>query len=158
MNNIFKILILILFIIILSKESSKIQNVNKKDKNMLNLYNKKIEECGTKSMSNGSWDKNRQCSELDGGVHQICIKDISNNTDEFSLNTGQTDWSENRKDNNHCVCLGAWSLYVAKKKRQGKNIDKNILKCEAIPKISLSEKYISNSAQKVKMKHKSRTR
>ena len=61
------------------------------------------------SMSNGSWDQNRKCSELGGGVHQICVKKISKNAKGFSESTGQSNWSDKRGHNNHCVCLGAWS-------------------------------------------------
>ena len=44
-----------------------------------------------------------------------CVKDIAKNLKKFSLETGQSDWSDKREDNNHCVCLGAWSLYNTKK-------------------------------------------
>ena len=110
---------------------------------MLNIYNQKLEKCGNEYMSNGSWDSNKKCSELEGGVHQICVNKISKNAKNFSQKTGQSNWSDNRNNDNHCVCLGAWSLYVAKKKRKGKQIKKGILKCDAIPKISLSESYVS---------------
>ena len=105
---------------------------------MLNIYNEPLKKCQENGMSNGSWDKNGMCSELDGGVHQICIKNISSNTPGFSKKTGQSNWSDNRKNNNHCVCLGAWSLYNNKTKNSN-----NILKCDAIPKVSLSNKYVS---------------
>lgn len=112
---------------------------------MKNIYNKKLESCGNKNMTNGSWDNNKMCSEIDGGVHQICIRNISKNTPKFSLNTGQSDWSDKRNENNHCVCLGAWSLYNKKnnEKNEKKNNKKKILKCDAIPKIALSDNYVS---------------
>ena len=112
---------------------------------MLNIYNKKLKSCGNKNMNNGSWDNNKMCSEVDGGVHQICIKNISKNTPNFSLNTGQSNWSDKRNDNNHCVCLGAWSLYNKKKNLNKK--EKKILKCDAIPKISLSDNYVSKFSE-----------
>ena len=34
-------------------------------------------------MDIGSWDTEGKCSELGGGVHQICVKNISNNTKIF---------------------------------------------------------------------------
>ena len=122
-----------------------------KTTNMLNIYNDKLEACGNKNMKNGSWDSKKKCSEIDGGVHQICIKNIAKNTPNFSLNTGQSNWSDKRNNDNHCVCLGAWSLYnkkenLKKDKKKKKN-KKNILKCNAIPKISLSDNYISKFSQ-----------
>ena len=95
-------------------------------------------------MEYGSWDKQFKCSELDGGVHQICIKNIKKNAPNFSSNTGQSNWSDLKSDNhNHCVCLGAWSLYNNK----NKNTKQNILKCDAIPKKSLSDKYVSKFSE-----------
>ena len=104
---------------------------------MLNIYNEPLQSCGTSSMNNGSWDKMGKCSELGGGVHQICVKDIANNTPQFSVKTGQSNWSDNRNGQNHCVCLGAWSLYNANNKTN------KVLKCDAIPKVSLSKTYVS---------------
>lgn len=112
--------------------------------NMLNIYNNKLKPCGNKIMSSGSWDNKKMCSEKDGGVHQICIKKISKNTPKFSSTTGQSNWSDKRENDNHCVCLGAWSLYNKKKHKKNK---KNILKCDAIPKISLSDDYISKFSE-----------
>ena len=83
--------------------------------NQLNIYDEPLKPCRIGNMKNGSWDKSGKCSEVGGGVHQICIKNISENTPNFSKLTGQTDWS-NRGNDNHCVCLGAWSLYNSKKK------------------------------------------
>ena len=108
---------------------------------MLNIYNEPLKECGTPSMTNGSWDSNRKCSELTGGVHQICIKNIAKNTKNFSKQTGQSNWSDKRGNNNHCVCLGAWSLYNTQNKPE------NVLKCDAIPKASLSINYVSKFSE-----------
>ena len=110
--------------------------------NMLNIYDEPLKKCQENDMNNGSWDKDGKCSEIGGGVHQICIKNIANNTSDFSKITGQSNWSENRGNNNHCVCLGAWSLYKNKN-----NENKKILKCDAIPKVSLSKRYISKFSE-----------
>lgn len=125
------------------------KNKKKGGSNMLNIYNNKLEPCGDDSMISGSWDNKKMCSEKDGGVHQICIKNISKNTPKFSSTTGQSNWSDKRNDDNHCVCLGAWSLYNKKnnKLKGKKNNKKNILKCDAIPKISLSDNYISKFSE-----------
>lgn len=104
---------------------------------LVNIYNEPLQPCGLKNMNNGSWDNKGKCSELDGGVHQICIKNISHNTPNFSSETGQTNWSNQRGKDNHCVCLGAWSLYSIKKKTN------KVLKCDAIPSIAFTEKYIN---------------
>lgn len=114
------------------------------DEKLLNLYNKPLKKCKSNMfMSNGSWDKKGKCSEKGGGVHQICIKNISKNAKDFSAITSQSDWSEKRGFNNHCVCLGAWSLYVNIKKEEGENITEKILKCDSIPKNSLSDYYVN---------------
>lgn len=110
---------------------------------LLNIYNENLKPCGNNTMGSGSWDNNYMCSEKDGGVHQICIDSIGTNTNQFSKNTGQSDWSTGRGNNNHCVCLGAWSLYNYKKNNQGLNdTQTKKLKCDAIPNYSLSQRYI----------------
>jgi len=110
----------------------------------LNIYDEPLQPCGDKSMEYGSWDNEYKCSELDGGVHQICINNISKSTPKFSELTGQSNWSDKRGSDNHCVCLGAWSLYNAKYNKQK---EKKNIKCDAIPKISLSNRYVSKFSQ-----------
>ena len=132
------ILIFIIFIVLLLKKNENYSNTN-----LLNIYDEPLQKCGLDGMSSGSWDSNGLCSETGGGVHQICINDIAGNTDQFSKKTGQSNWSESRDGDNHCVCLGAWSLYNAK----GLNKNKKVLKCDAIPKISLSNNYVSKFSE-----------
>ena len=115
---------------------------NNKLNNSLNIYDNTLQSCMENNMANGSWDNLGKCSELDGGVHQICIKNISKKTPYFSKKTGQSNWSNKRGNNNHCVCLGAWSLYNSKH-----NTTKDVLKCDAIPKASLSNNYISKFSE-----------
>ena len=107
---------------------------------MKNIYNEPLEPCGNNMMGNGSWDNQYKCSELGGGVHQICVKDIATSTNQFSLNTGQSNWSDKR-NGNHCVCLGAYALYNAKGLSDGK-----YLKCNAIPNTVFSKNYIKKFA------------
>jgi hypothetical protein len=96
-------------------------------------------------MKTGSWDSEYKCSEPNGGVHQICIERIAETTNKFSLNTGQTDWSTGRGADNHCVCLGAWSMYVARKnKNQISDDGQRQLKCDAIPRIAMTKNYVKN--------------
>ena len=104
-----------------------------------NIYGEELRQCQKHSDDmRGSWDKEGYCSERGGGVHQICF-DVKNETKDFSSETGQSEWSKDRIDKNHCMCLGAWSLYKAK----NKGTDKELI-CEAIPEMSLSKEYISN--------------
>lgn len=139
------ILIIILFTLInyIMPKCNKSKKENFSNK-ILNIYDEPLEKCAEENMFNGSWDSEGKCSELDGGVHQICIKNISQNTKNFSKNTGQSNWSNKRGKNNHCVCLGAWSLFNAKYKNKK---SKKVLKCEAIPKISLSDNYVGKFSE-----------
>lgn len=107
-----------------------------------NIYNEPLEPCGTSEMIGGSWDNEYKCSEKGGGVHQICLNNISKYIPGFSKSTGQSDWSDNRGDDNHCVCLGAWSLYNAKN-----DITENTVKCDSIPKAAFSNRYTSKFSQ-----------
>ena len=134
------ILVIVLYLYYVSNK----KNNKKIGGKLLNIYNENLKECGNKLMESGSWDKQFKCSESDGGVHQICIKNIKKNAPKFSSNTGQSNWSDLKSDNhNHCVCLGAWSLYNNK----NKNTKQNILKCDAITKKSLSNKYVSKFSE-----------
>jgi hypothetical protein len=138
----YKLIFFILFVIVLYI-ITKILYKEKYTNQMLNIYNEPLKSCAENNMFNGSWDNTGKCSELDGGVHQICIKNISKNTSSFSKITGQSDWSNKRGNNNHCVCLGAWSLYNSKIK----NNKMNVLKCNAIPKNALSKQYVSKFSE-----------
>lgn len=132
---------------------SLLESINKQKKEKMtgggrrkasvNIYNESLVSCKEGNMSNGSWDNQGKCSELGGGVHQICVKNISENAPSFSNSTGQPNWSDQRGKDNHCVCLGAWSLYNAK----GQNKKENTLKCDAIPVDSLSIDYVSKFSQ-----------
>ena len=107
---------------------------------MLNIYNEPLKECSNNPGDSGSWDSEGKCSEIGGGVHQICVENIASKTKNFSKSTGQSNWSDQRGKSNHCVCLGAWALYNAKNMISK---DKKVLKCDAIPKIALSDRYVS---------------
>ena len=132
-----------IFVALYFSEKTNKEKFNQEGGGMLNIYDEELQPCDEGNMGNGSWDSQGKCSEKGGGIHQICFKKLGTNANNFSKNTGQDNWSVNRGSNNHCLCLGAWSLYVAKKNR-GKIIDNNVnqLKCDAIPKISLSEDYV----------------
>lgn len=107
---------------------------NEKD-TLKNIYGEQLKKCKTGDTP-GSWDDGGYCSELDGGVHQICM-DVTPERGDFSSQTGQGDWSKSRVGNNHCMCLGAWALYKAKGKGDG-----NELQCDSIPDVSLDPMYV----------------
>lgn len=113
----------------------KLSLVNNNNNKLKNIYGNELKKCKTGDKP-GSWDENGFCSEKDGGVHQICFN-VNNQTMDFSEETYQGDWSENRIGNNHCMCLGAWALY--KSKNKGNN---NELICDAIPDMALDINYV----------------
>ena len=103
-----------------------------------NVYGEPLQSCRieNKSTNQGSWDSKGYCSEMDGGVHQICMN-VDSDTSDFSTQTGQSDWSESRVGYNHCMCLGAWALYKSKGLGTGSE-----LQCDSIPDTALSKEYI----------------
>jgi hypothetical protein len=110
---------------------------------MKNIYGEPLQPCRklTNDMS-GSWDDKGLCSELGGGVHQICF-DVTNQTKNFATDTYQgMNWSKDRLGKNHCMCLGAWALYKSRQKQNQLPKTSNELKCEAIPEVSLTKGYI----------------
>lgn len=110
---------------------------------MKNIYGKKLQHCRVSSNDyRGSWDPEGYCSELDGGVHQICMN-VSNDTKDFAKDTYQSsNWSTNRINKPHCMCLGAWSLYKTRQKARHIKKTNNELNCHAIPEYALSKDYI----------------
>ena len=130
----------------LNRRIQLLRGGSRKDPEKKNIYGKTLELCpDDPSHRNGSWMPDHTCSENDGGVHQICYKKLGTNANRFSANTGQSDWSTTRRDRNHCVCLGAWSLYnsklengeIAPVSSQGSR-----LKCSAIPDTVFSQDYV----------------
>ena len=110
---------------------------NKNHNSLKNIYGEPLKPCKTGTKP-GSWDNEGYCSEKGGGVHQICMN-VTEKHSDFSTQTGQSNWSEDRVGNNHCMCLGAWALYKAK----GKG-DNNELVCDSIPDMSLDPNYVGN--------------
>ena len=110
---------------------------------MKNIYGEPLQPCRKfpNDMS-GSWDDKGLCSELGGGVHQICF-DVTNQTKNFATDTYQgVNWSKDRLGKNHCMCLGAWALYKSRQKQNQLPKTSNELKCSAIPEVSLTKGYI----------------
>lgn len=138
MNNSILLILAFLGIIALTNKES-FENTHS---TLKNIYGEPLKPCQIKSDDySGSWimEKGKgYCSEKGGGVHQICFN-VTKPTQDFSKETGQSDWSKKRVNNNHCMCLGAWSLYKAKNLGTGKE-----LVCDAIPEIALSSNYVNN--------------
>ena len=113
-------------------------------KSLNNIYGNPLAPCQTLSNdSRGSWDPQGYCSERGGGVHQICMK-IDEQTKNFARDTMQgSNWSEGRQGKNHCMCLGAWSLYKSRQSNDAHQTE-NELVCEAIPEMALSEEYTNH--------------
>jgi uncharacterized protein (DUF2237 family) len=109
--------------------------------NQVNVYGEKLMPCEPTQPNKGS-QLNGTCSELGGGVHQICFK-VNEKTKSFSKDTEQGFWSEGREGKNHCMCLGAWALYKAKQNIDEIERTSDELKCESIPSIAFSEDYVS---------------
>ena len=108
-----------------------------------NIYGQNLRACrkGKSTDLGGSWDPQGKCTELGGGVHQICF-DLNQDTKNFSEETYQSNWSDSRQGKSHCMCLGAWALYKA---RQGKgeiqHTDDELI-CDAIPESVFDPEYV----------------
>ena len=139
MNLIFLLILIILLFYFILENREPFNSMK-----LHNIYDEPLQSCREGNMSSGSWDDTGKCSELGGGVHQICIKNIAKSTPNFSKNTGQSNWSNERGSDNHCVCLGAWSLYQAQNKPSP---NQKVLKCESIPKVALSKNYVSKFSE-----------
>ena len=115
------------------------------DNQLLNIYGEPLHVCrDNESDVNGSWDQDGYCSEVGGGVHQLCFG-VTDTTRDFAEDTSQgVNWSLDRVNKNHCMCLGAWALYKARQNNNTINQTINELKCESIPEMSLNQNYVDN--------------
>lgn len=52
---------------------STLHQLGEESDEVTNIYNEKLEPCGSNNMSPGSWDPDYKCTEQYGGVHQLCI-------------------------------------------------------------------------------------
>ena len=112
---------------------------------LLNLYGEPLQKCQTDNDDvSGSWDHSGYCSERGGGDHQLCFS-VDESTENFARDTMQSsNWSLERVNKNHCMCLGAWALYKARQETNQITRTNNELNCSAIPEISLETNYINN--------------
>jgi len=88
-----------------------------------NLYGAAQTQCGTSS-----------CGIDPPAIHAICVA----LPEDFCTETGQSDWCSAEASQPHCVCLGAWSLYVSKG-----NAAPDVT-CDAIPGSIFTDDYIEN--------------
>merc|ERR1719440_1105807 len=106
----------------------------------VNLYGETLSECRSASTDqSGSWMWDGKCTEEVGGVHQICMDQLPA---DFSVTTGQGPWSEGRANKRHCVCIGAWSLYMTREEDPAWKTTAAWPFCDAIPLSSLTSRYI----------------
>jgi uncharacterized protein (DUF2237 family) len=139
----------IAFIVILFVLFAKKKQENFFGTSLKNIYGEPLKSCRKyKGDQRGSWDRGGYCSEqgVDTGLHQICFK-LNNRTKNFSGDTGQSNWSPSRipkgkNNNNHCMCLGAYSLYKAKQKKGLLKKTMNELNCSAIPETAFNSEYV----------------
>lgn len=138
------VLIVILFLVFAKRKRENFFGTSLK-----NIYGEPLEVCRKyKGDKRGSWDEGGYCSEqgVNTGLHQICFN-LNDNTKNFSGDTGQSNWSPDRipqgkNNNNHCMCLGAYSLYKAKQKEGLIKKTKNELNCSAIPETAFNSEYV----------------
>lgn len=107
----------------------------------VNIYGETLSECRAASTdASGSWMWDGKCTEKGGGVHQICMDQLPA---DFSVTTGQGPWSEGRANRRHCVCIGAWSLYMTREEDPAWTTSEAWPFCDAIPFSALTSRYIS---------------
>lgn len=107
-----------------------------------NIFGEQLEECRSDAYdSGGSWNYDGTCSEENGGIHQVCIEQLPA---DFSSQTHQSAWSKQRKDKRHCVCIGAWSLYMTDHANHQDGANAITPHCKAIPETVISGRYLAN--------------
>jgi hypothetical protein len=106
----------------------------------VNLYGETLSECRAAATdASGSWMWDGKCTEQGGGVHQICMDQLPA---DFSVTTGQGPWSEGRANLRHCVCIGAWSLYMTREEDPAWTTSEAHPFCDAIPLSALTQQYL----------------
>jgi len=88
-----------------------------------NLYGTAQAECGTST-----------CGVDPPAIHAICVSLPA----DFCDQTKQSDWCTAEAEKPHCVCLGAWSLYV----KEGNSAPD--VTCDAVPGSIFTDDYISS--------------
>lgn len=108
----------------------------------VNVFGTALEECrANPDDMSGSWQDDGTCSEQIGGIHEICIERLPA---DFSSETHQPPWSKDRANQRHCVCVGAWSLYMTDAAKHPQNAAAIMPHCRAIPETALTSRYLHN--------------
>jgi hypothetical protein len=108
----------------------------------VNIFGTPLEECRANLADmSGSWQDDGTCSEQVGGIHEICIEQLPA---DFSSETHQPPWSEQRANQRHCVCVGAWSLYMTDAAKHAQQAAAIMPHCKAIPETALTSRYLHN--------------
>lgn len=89
-----------------------------------NLYGSAQAACGDST-----------CGVDPPAIHAICVALPAN----FCQETGQSDWCTAEASKPHCVCLGAWSLYVSKGDDAAPDVT-----CDAVPGSIFTDDYIGS--------------
>jgi len=100
----------------------------------VNMYNEPLKKCDPSGAAAGSSQEDGKCDEKGGGVHSLCVSELPAN---FSETTGQGNWTRSEATKPWCVCIGAWSLYIAK----GSTTQAH---CEAIPGFVFGDNYMQH--------------
>ena len=138
------VLILAVPIILDSSSREGMAKTRRRRSRRRNIYGKPLRSCRRRGSTagKGSWDVDTgMCSEIDGGVHQICMN-VDPATQDFSRDTYQSNWSRSRSGQTHCMCLGAWALYKARQNAGQIPRTTGELVCPAIPETALSSRYL----------------
>jgi len=106
-----------------------------------NVFGRPLEECRVGDDASGSWQDDGTCSEQMGGIHEVCIESLPA---DFSSETHQPAWSKERAGKRHCVCIGAWSLYMTEQAKHPEGAKEIMPHCEAIPETALTKRYLEN--------------
>merc|ERR1712151_810725 len=107
----------------------------------VNVYGEPLSECRAAATdSSGSWMWDGKCTEEGGGVHQICMDQLPA---DFSVATGQGPWPQGRANKRHCVCIGAWSLYMTREEDPSWTTSSAWPLCDAIPLSALTSRYVA---------------
>lgn len=107
----------------------------------VNVFGTDLEECRVGNDLSGSWMDDGTCTEEWGGIHQICIEALPA---DFSSETRQPPWSQERKGMRHCVCVGAWSLYMTEASNHAEGAQSIMPHCKAIPETTLTTEYLGH--------------
>lgn len=107
----------------------------------VNVFGTDLEECQVGDDMSGSWMDDGTCSEEWGGIHQVCIEALPA---DFSSETHQSPWSKQRKGMRHCVCVGAWSLYMTDAAKHAEGARSIMPHCKAIPETTLTTDYLGH--------------